>query len=706
MENKKFTYILLAVLVTVVIASVITDKLPRSGPQPGLETEKPKKFSSLSELKTFLKENTESSSFYGGFLGMRTGTSVEMNMAMAPIAGAEKLAAESGGGEAADYSQTNIQVAGVDELDIVKNDGKYIYTSIGNKIVITRAYPAEDMQILSEINLTGVRGLFINENRLIAIKSDYGYRHDSSKTQVYVYDVSDRSEPVLEKNLSGEGNCVASRMIGDYVYIISTKYINIDNPILPIYEVGGVKQEIAVSDINYFNYPDTSYVFTSIMALDIEKGEFNSEIYLTGGTSDIYVSQDNIYLTYTKTINGKAYYTQIIEEVFIPLVLKAEKEKIQEILDSDKKEYEKYNEANRIIKEYSDSLTGKEKADFDKELMEELQDFEFKIQKQYEKTIIHKINIDKLDIEYENVGEAPGRVLNQFSIDEFNGYFRIATTTGSMWGRQTNLNHLYILNKEFEIVGSVEDLAKGERIYSARFLGERAYMVTFRQVDPLYVIDLSNPEDPEVLGYLKVTGYSSYLHPYDENHIIGIGKEATEEGRVQGVKIALFDVSNVEEPVEVGKYEVKQGRWSDSESLYDHKAFLFDKKRNLLVIPISYNGEIIAGYTDAGYPIRKYNYWQGAFVFNIDLQGISLRGKIDHHENETDDEYYYRSWDTVVRRSLYMDDILYTISGIKIKANDIKTLSELNSLDLPYETKYYDYPIMSGSTGIIEDVDI
>ena len=278
-------------------------------------------------------------------------------------------------------------------------------------------------------------------------------------------------------------------------------------------------------------------------------------------------------------------------------------------------------------------------------------------------------------------------------MDEYNGDFRIATTTGSSWSGDS-LNHLFVLNEDMEIVGSVDDLAKGERIYSVRFMGNRAYMVTFKQVDPLFVIDLSDSENPKVLGYLKVTGYSSYLHPYDENHIIGVGKEASEEGRVQGVKIALFDVSDVSNPKEIGKYEISEG-WSDSEALWDHKAFLFDKERGLLVIPVSYNKQIEVRDSEGRlYP--NYEYWQGAFVFDVDLRGIDLRGKIQHESKESDN-YYYSSGE-YVRRSLYMDDILYTISQRMIKANGLDDLGEINKVELPYSQE--DYPIYYAESGV------
>ena len=328
--------------------------------------------------------------------------------------------------------------------------------------------------------------------------------------------------------------------------------------------------------------------------------------------------------------------------------------------------------------------------------MKELQDFEFKIQKTYEKTVTHKINIDKENIKYIGSGEVPGHVLNQFSMDEYKGNLRIATTTGDTW-QGSSLNHLYILDEDLEIVGSVEDLAQGERIYSARFLGERAYIVTFKKVDPLFVIDVSNPKEPEVLGYLKITGYSDYLHPYDENHIIGMGKETRGGDEhfswYQGIKISLFDVSDVENPVEEAKIEIGD-RGTDSEALYEHKAFLFDKSKNLLVIPIMLAEINESQYLEQYGEIPDYAYgdvvWQGAYVLNIDEDEISLRGKITHDDNQTEENrrWYYYGSKYSVRRSLYMDDYLYTISNGKIKANDLQTIDEISSVDLGYKEDY------------------
>lgn len=466
-------------------------------------------------------------------------------------------------------------------------------------------------------------------------------------------------------------------MIGDFVYVISSKTIYLDGFDLPTYEVNGVATEIDVSDIYYIDSPSSRYTFNSVSAIDLDDGDVNSEAYLMDSSSWMYVSQDNIYLTYMKRVSMKNYVERFAEEVALPVLPSVEDKKIRVVLNSDDSDSKKMRDIGEILEEYVDGNV-EQAAELMEELQERMEEFQIKIQKEIEKTIIHRIGIDGMDIDYEAKGEVTGRILDQFAMDEFDGKFRVATTVGNNW-QGVSLNNLYVLDDDLDVIGELEDLAPTEQIYSARFMGERAYMVTFRQVDPLYVIDLSSPRNPEVLGYLKITGYSDYLHPYDENHLIGVGKEADEDGRVRGVKISLFDVSDVENPIELDKYEVDEGRWSHSEALYDHHAFLFDREKELLVIPVSYTEEV--GVNENGW--KKWKYWQGAFVFNIGLDGISLRGEITHDSNESDDDYWYGG--DYVRRALYMDDVLYTISNSMIKANDLFDLDFISEVDLPWE---------------------
>jgi inhibitor of cysteine peptidase len=531
-----------------------------------------------------------------------------------------------------DYSTTNIQVAGVDEADIVKTDGEYIYLVSGNRTIIVKAYPPEQAQVLSEIELEGtVAGIFINGDRLVVFEEDtpyYPYNDIrwgptgeiympliiSPKTSIKVYDISDREKPRLQRDISADGQYISSRMIGDYAYVVINEPVyEQDNELnLPRIYFGGNETEIPATDIYYCNVYDYYYMYTTIMAINTQNDdqEPTYETILLGASSNLYVSLNNIYLTFP--------------------------------------------------------VWGRDVGDFGK-------------------TSIHRIHIEGNEIEYVASGEVPGMVLNQFSMDEYEGYFRVATTTYE----GTSQNNVYVLDTTLTITGSLTDLAPGETIYSARFMGERGYLVTFKQVDPLFVIDLSNPSHPKQLGYLKVTGYSDYLHPYDENHLIGIGKETTDAGEFawyQGVKISLFDVSDVSNPEEIDK-EIIGHRGTDSPVLWDHKAFLFDKSRNLMVIPVLEAKVDVTKYSEAelvwayGEPV-----WQGAYIFYISPDvGLRLEGRITHIENLSDleEDYYYSYSAFAVERSLYIDDILYTISDAKIKMNNLENLDYINEVQLP-----------------------
>ena len=207
-----------------------------------------------------------------------------------------------------------------------------------------------------------------------------------------------------------------------------------------------------------------------------------------------------------------------------------------------------------------------------------------------EGTIIHKFSMNNGKVRYVASGDVPGHLLNQFSMDEFEDHLRVATTVEGWTGSRTYLfNNVYVLDDAMRTVGRIEYIAPDERIYSSRFIGDRLYLVTFKRVDPFFVIDLSDPAKPGILGMLKIPGFSDYLHPYDKNHIIGIGRETAENqwGGVStlGLKLALFDVSDVNNPAMIDKVEIGVAG-TDSEALRDHKAFLFDRSKNLLVIPV------------------------------------------------------------------------------------------------------------------------
>ena len=574
-----------------------------------------KKFSSYGELEYFVRTNVSNYVYYESFLD-RNVWSIRLS--------ASSKSYGRGDETGVDYSTTNIQVEGVDEADIVKSDGKYIYVVSGNKVVIIDAYPAEGARILSEIETNeSPTELFINGDKLVILGWAF----------VKVYDVSNKENPLLTRDVSFDGQYFDSRMVGNHVYVIINSPALYDNKInLPHISFNGNTKTVPATEICYFeNIHDYSYQFTTIMAINAQDDgeEVKSETFLIGATQNIFVSSNNIYVTYTD------YWVY-------PLM-------------------ERSNETS---------------------------DWET------ENTIIHKISISDGTIEYKSKGEVPGHVLNQFSMDEYQGHFRIATTTG--WMGQ---NNVYVLDGNLDIAGRLEGLAPGERIYSARFIGSRAYLVTFKKVDPLFVIDLEDPNNPKVLGELKIPGYSDYLHPYDETHLIGVGKDAVDMGSFawyRGVKIALFDVSDPENPREISKYMIGD-RGTDSYALQDHKAFLFSRSKNLLVIPVLL-AEIDEERYPGGVPPDAYGeyVWQGAYVFNVSLDdGFVLKGRITHFDNgyvsAWDDYYFDRAWngyhsyDYSVKRSLYIDNVLYTISGKLVKINDLEDLSEIGEIELGQE---------------------
>jgi len=629
-------------LIAVVGLFVDTPKHPYLG---GSEISR---FTSYEQLQNFIQANAQqkTSGWRNAFFDFAT-TGPPPPSAPESGEGSSLAPADSG------YSTTNIQVAGVDEADIVKTDGKYIYLVSGNRTIIVEAYPPQQAQVLSEIELEGtIIGIFINGDRLVVLEEEtpyYNYygvpvKRDyeimpyiSPRVLIKVYDISNRENPQLQRELSADGQYVSSRMIGDYAYVVINEpvYEEDDGVNLPRIYSEGTEKEIPATDIYYSGVADYYYMYTTIIAINTQDDnqEPTYETILLGASSNLYVSMDNIYLTFP--------------------------------------------------------VWGGYVGDS-------------------ERTAIHRIHIQGSAMNYTASGEVPGMVLNQFSMDEYAGHFRVATTT---YG-QTTENNVYILNMSLNITGSLEDLAPGETIYSARFMGERGYLVTFKQVDPLFVIDLKNPYDPEVLGYLKVTGYSDYLHPYDENHIIGIGKETTDAGEFawyQGVKISLFDVTDVSNPREISKLEIGD-RGTDSPVLWDHKAFLFDRSRNLLVMPILEAKVDVTKYSEKelmwayGEPV-----YQGAYIFDISIdKGLQLRGRITHmNDNSTLEQgYYYYYSPYSVERSLYIDDVLYTISGAKIMMNNLENLGYINEVELPYSTLTpYDYPpvepgIVESSSGV------
>jgi uncharacterized secreted protein with C-terminal beta-propeller domain len=693
-KRKTRTYGVVAVLLALILG-VLCYNLGFVHEIPLTTASTLKTFSSEAELKNFLKSNAnlnqyvptfESSGSLSTWIpGVQNNKNVTIFQSAPPALNpSSQLSPANTGTENVAYSTTNVQVAGVDELDTVKTDGQYIYTVSGNTVYIVNA-SLPDAGVVSRIVFDDFApsGIFISGDRLAVIGSNYslpvimplspgtpstGVSNNTGSTSgtgvtsyvselqtyVQVYDVSDRANPTLITNFTITGDYLDSRMIGNYIYLVSSTpaYLINDEVIHPTIYSNDSAEEIPATQIYYSDVSEAYLAYTTCVALNMQdtSEEPATLTIMMGQASNMYVSLDNIYVTFPSPAD---------------------------------------------------------------------------------ETTICRVQVQGNNLTAVAQGEVPGTVLNQYSMDEYGDYFRVATTTwttaliqtnstvlppvpsgsGTANGTQTSnatgpindsptstapsaggtvgigipmvSTNVYVLNMNLTIIGRLENISVGESFDSARFVGDRCYLVTFQVTDPLFVVDLTDPTSPKILGNLTVSGYSDYLQPYDENHLIGIGKETTEAESgyfawYEGIKIAIFDVTNVSNPVQMWNVTIGD-RGSDSPVLSDPKALLFDEQMDLLVIPVTVAQIDPSQY--AGAPpegVYGTQVWQGVYVYNITLtNGLVLEGTITH-ANTTG----LPSSTLFINRELYIGNILYTISQAKIELNSLTDLSLLKEIDL------------------------
>lgn len=554
---------------------------------------------------------------------------------------ADAAAPPAAEGKSADYSTTNTQVQGVDEADIVKTDGRYIYQVQQTSIRISQAYPATTLRLLATIDLTeqGITpvDLFIDGDRLLVIgQSSWHYFSDvrfgeavdgqskaaagfslmpplywQQKSSVLVYDITDRAHPALTRMVELGGSYLTARKVDSRVVLLANQPLY-GGPIEPCYRdsaMGEDVQKLAMSEVEYFpERQGSSYLLTAVFDLQSDEDAAKVSAYLGAG-DNVYMSKSNLYVATSR------WWT---------------------------------NESN-----------------------------------------IYKLHLSDTELAFQARGTVPGYLLNQFSMDEWSGSLRVATTYDQNGKTE---NGVYILNETMQLTGELTAIAPGERIYSARFTGERGYLVTFEQVDPLFVLDLSDHRHPSILGALKIPGFSTYLHPLDDHRLLGIGRDTmvVEDkdiwGKVvstrvleKGLKLAIFDVTDLSNPKEQAQV-LLGGRGSQSEALYNHKAVLYSPTKQLLALPV----QLTAATTD------NLSYgptvFQGAVVYSLDLnQGFTELGRISHL---TADEllkqgYHGYAIESQVRRLLYIEDNLYAISDGSITVHDLATIKQIAAITLP-----------------------
>ena len=566
------------------------------------------------------------------------------------------------------HSDTNIQVAGVDESDIVKvGDDGYIYQIYGGKIRVVKGFPVVELTQTANIDFPDSNftpsGIYVQNGKLVVLGSAWqslaqptttgkmapiyccwwgGY----SQTRAIVYDVSDHANPKKIRDIAIDGDYLDSRRIGDNLYFITRTYpryymygdvgttvIKPTDMLPSIVETKAGKtttRTMAVTDLSYFpDFVEPDYVVVASLDLGQPDKAVTTKGYLGSGEL-VYASLQNLYLSASKYNFG----------------------------------------GSSDIAPTQNNIT----------------------------TQIYKFGIDNGSVTFTAAGEVEGTALNQFSMDENGDYFRIATTTQS-WYSDTNQSHssLFVLDKNMQTVGKLENLAQGEQIYSTRFMGDRCFIVTFKLTDPLFAIDLSTPGNPVVAGELKIPGYSNYLHPYDENHLIGFGKDAvifnSEQPNsdqswaggsafYQGLKMALFDISDMKNPKEM--YSVTIGdRGTNSPLLYDYKALYWDAEKHLFGFPVEVY-QLPNGFNNS----QPWNYGQsvsqGAYIYEVTPENGFVQKAVLSQLPATDVTVYYNGsysyQDYFVDRILRIDSNLYTLSNNQLNVYDLENFKEQGKL--------------------------
>ena len=596
--------------------------------------------------------------------------------------------APSGSG---DFSATNIQVAGVDEPDHLKTDGKYLYVLSDNVISVVDVWPAEDARTVSRVALDidgHADSMFLNGDRLVVFYRDVGKtwtipefgfvpqtRH-VDLAHAMIIDVSDRANPHTVHDYSMEGRFLDARMIGDHVYFVTGSAIDYGDPRLPV-----LRGDDAVQTPRAFYFDDESSPlsdFVTLVAINVQDGEAHSETFLMGATATFYVSPDNFYLAYQTYGNvwspGSDHAMQRFAHAVLPELPQGVRDLVSDILDEIDSNPDAWSDISVILQLYYDTLTPDElEALFDSIRDNEAAYDERVPAEPATHTIIHRVSIDGLSVRYEAKGEVPGSLLDQFSMDEHDSRLRVATTADYVHPRGDTLrsNGVFILDASLDMVGYLEGVAPGESIFSARFMGDQMYLVTFRLVDPFFVIDISG-DVPRVLGELKLPGFSNYLHPYGDDYVIGVGRDTSADGgwvSTLGVKIAIFDVRDVSDPKVADDYIIGASRNTSSEVVFDHKAFFLDERRNLLAIPIAGHADELGLSRSVGHELM----WHGVYVFDLEGGGLDLKGTLPHSV----DSYEHQGF-----RTFYIGDVLYTVSGKHVKMNDIDTLADINMIQI------------------------
>ncbi len=602
-------------------------------------------FKSYSQLEAFMAANAKSAqqqsrqgTWFGGVAFPEGVAMFETTTAMTTMSASSTSTAGPEAQAAASFTGTNVQVQGVDESDWVKTDGTHLFVATNGAVTIINAYPASAARTLSTITLPNgdVLGIEISQDRLMVINQrTFG----NASIDFLLYNTTNFSSPALMTNMSVSGTYVGSRMTQGYFYAIVQQpsyHFNSEGNatgVLPAATLDGKTETLPATSVYFAPTKAQISYYTMIISVGMADGKAQTVSVLTGPSSTIYVSASNIYVVYTDYTDS--YADDIPGDVF----------------------------TGGAISSYS-------------------------FQSGDAITVMRAAYLNGT-VAVQAAGQVPGTVLSQYSMDEYMGYFRIATSRfATIDNATTRSDDVYVLNLNMSQVSSLQNIAPGENIYAVRFEGDMGYVVTFEQVDPLFAISFQNPADPVVVSALKVSGYSDFLQPLFDGYLLGIGKDTVQASGggnysfYLGLKLSLFQVLANGSSAQVSQYLIGD-RGTDSPVLTDPLALTYQPSTNITVIPVLL-AQVSGNQTNyaGSYPPWGNPVWQGAYVLRITQTGFTLLGRVSQYTNFGN---YGDSPNTnlQIERSVIIGNDLYTISQGEVMVSDLTSFSTLATIQLP-----------------------
>ena len=658
--GNRATMVFFVTILVVAAAFAVYSVLPAHKAQPGVSAagatpQGLSSFQSYYQLQAFVAANAKSAQeydryggagFIGGPLMLAGGIGLPVEQ-IAGVAAPGAVAAVAAGSQSSPaFTGTNVQVQGVDEPDIVKTDGTHLFvaangtgsSSSAGSVTIMDAYPPNSTSVLSTVSLPNsqILGIEVAQGRLLVIDQ----RHtNTTYVGLLLYNTSTLSSPSLMENETVSGNYVAARLAQGYLYAVvqqpSYQFDGRGNAtgVLPFVTANGEKTALSPPSVYYT--PNNSQIgdYTMIISIGMASGAATTLSVLTGPSSTVFVSTSNIYVVYSN--------------------------------------YRLYADADNIPGDvFSGGVITSPSAG------------------QEQNSTIFRASYTNGTVAVQAVGSVPGSVLNQFSMNEYDGYFQVATSRiATINGNATESDDVYVLNSNMSQVSALQNIAPGENLYAVRFVGDMGYVVTFEQIDPLFAISFADMTHPVILSALKVNGYSDYLQPLFSNYLLGVGKDtvASSTGDFAyylGLKLSLFHVAANGSSSDVQDYLIGD-RGTDSPVLTNHLALTWDPANNVTVMPVLL-AKVSANQQGSSQnpPPEGNPVWQGAYVFRVDSSGFTLLGNVTQYPAGMN---YGDSPDNnlQVERSVIIGNYLYTISQSEVMVSDLSSFGTVATVALP-----------------------